>query len=172
MDARLHHVQGKAERVKLSELLALYQDFYHDRLRLMTDHQLSARGVGQYHFNNTYQYVIAREETHLQWVADAIIRLGGSLPDLRAAADPGPASEHELIETDLGSERTFVDRWQPRVQQVTNARDRKMLEIILGESLEHARLFSDAFAGRTDLLGRSTTDAGERGTVLADRWVE
>jgi len=172
MDARLHHVQGKAEHVKPPDMLALLQDFYHDRLRLMTDHQMSARGVGQYHFNNTYQYVIAREETHLQWVADAITRLGGSLPDLRAAADRGPASEHQLIEADLESERTFVDRWQPRVQQVTNARDRKMLEIILGESLEHAHLLAEALAGHTDLLGRSTTDAGQRGTVLADRWVE
>ena len=172
MDARLHHVQGKAERVKPSELLALLQNFSLERLRLMTEHQMSARRVGQYHFNNTYQYVIAREETQLQWVADAIVRLGGLVPDPGPVADRGPASEHQVIEADLELERTFVDRWQPRVQQVTNARDRKMLEIILGESLEHARLFAEAVAGHTDLLGRSKTDAGERGTVLADRWVE
>jgi bacterioferritin (cytochrome b1) len=172
MDARLHHVQGKTERVKPPELLALLQDFYDDRLRLMIDHQVSARRVGHYHFNNTYQYLIAREDTQLQWVADAITRLGGSLPDLRAAADRAPASEPQVIEADLDSERAFVTRWQPRVAQVTNARDQKMLEVILGESLEHARLLAGALAGRTDLLGRSTSDAGQRGTVLADRWVE
>jgi hypothetical protein len=55
---------------------------------------------------------------------------------------------------------------------MTNARDRKMLEVVLGESLEHSRLLADAKAGRTDLLGRSTSGAGERGTVIANRWVE
>lgn len=66
----------------------------------------------------------------------------------------------------------LVDRWQPRIQQVTNARDRKMLEVILGASLEHAHFFAEALAGDTELLGRSTTGAGQRGTVIADRWLE
>jgi hypothetical protein len=164
-------VQGKAEHVTAVERLALLHEFYRDRLRLAQDHLTSARHVGQYHFNNTYQYIIAREETHLQWVADAIIKLGGSLPEL-PPVEPGPVAEAEVIARDLEHLRSFVDRWRPRVAGMTNARDRKMLEVVLGESLEHSRFLADAKAGRTDLLGRSTSGAGERGTVIANRWVE
>lgn len=172
MDPRVHRLQGKAERVKPAELLALLQECYRDRLRLMTDHQASARQVGQYHLNNTYQYVIAREETHLRWVADAIARLRGRAPDAQPAEARAPSSEQQVIQADLEREHRFVDRWQPRIRQVTNARERRMLDVILGESLEHAHFFAEALAGDTELLGRSITGAGQRGTVIADRWLE
>ena len=168
----MHYLQGKAERVKPAGLFTLLQEFYRDRLRLMTNHEASARLVGQYRFNNTYQYIIAREETHLQWVADAIARLGGAVPDAELRAEGARFSEKQAIQADLETEHTFVDRWQPRVQQVTNARDRKMLEVILGESLEQARFFAEALAGDSELLGRSTADAGQRGTVISTRWIE
>jgi hypothetical protein len=164
-------VQGKAEHVTAAHRLRLLQDFYEDRQRLAQDHLTSARHVGHYEFNNSYQYIIAREETHLQWVADAIARLGGSLPPA-APVEPGPLSEAQAIGRDLERQRAFVDRWRPRVAGMTNARDRKMLEVILGEALEHAQLFADAQAGRKDLLGRTTTGAGERGAVLPIRWIE
>jgi bacterioferritin (cytochrome b1) len=164
-------VQGKAEHVTAADRLALLQEFYRDRLRLAQDHLASAQRVGQYHFNNTYQYIIAREETHLQWVADAIAKLGASPPEA-PPAEPGPATETDAIGQDLKRQRDFVERWRPRVTGMTNARDQKMLEVILGEALEHAQFLADAQAGRTDLLGRSATGAGERGTVLANRWIE
>ena len=154
-----------------ADRLALLHEFYRDRQRLAQDHVTSARHVGHYHFNNTYQYIIAREETHLQWVADAISKLGGSLPE-PPPAEPGPVVEAEVIARDLERQRSFVDRWRPRVAGMTNARNRKMLEVILGESLEHGRFLADAQAGRTDLLGRSTSGAGERGAVIANRWIE
>jgi rubrerythrin len=164
-------VQGKAEHVTAADRLALLQEFYRDRLQLTQDHLNSARSVGRYEFNNTYQYIIAREETHLQWVADAINKLGGALPDA-ATAEPGPVTQSEAIARDLQHQRTFVERWQPRIAEMTNARHRKMLEVILGESLEHAQLFADAQAGRTDLLGRGGAGAGQRGAVLGSRWIE
>ena len=154
-----------------ADRLALLQDFYRDRLRLAEDHLASARHVGQYHFNNTYQYIIAREETHLQWVADAITKLGASLPG-SPPAESGPVVEADVIGRDLERQRAFVERWRSRVAGMTNARDRRMLEVVLGEALEHGQLLADAQAGRTDLLGRSATGAGERGTVLANRWIE
>ncbi len=154
-----------------ADRLALFQEFYDDRLRLAQGHLTSARRVGQYHFNNTYQYIIAREETHLQWVADAIAKLGAS-PAEAAPAEPGPATEADTISRDLEHQRAFVERWRPRMAGMTNARHRRMLEVILGEALEHAHLLADAQAGRTDLLGPSATGAGERGTVLSSRWIE
>jgi hypothetical protein len=164
-------VQGKAEHVTAADRLALLQDFYRDRMRLAQDHLASARHVGQYQFNNCYQYIIAREETHLQWVADAIVKLDGSLPDA-SPPEPGPLTEPQVIERDLERQRAFVKLWRPRVAGMTNARDQKMLEVVLGEALEHAQLFAEAQAGRTDLLGPSSTGAGERGAVLSERWIE
>jgi bacterioferritin (cytochrome b1) len=157
--------------VRPGELLSLLQDLYGDRLRLVNGHQVSAGRIGQYEFNNTYQYVIAREETHLQWLAEAIVDLGGSVP-AEAAPEPSVGSEHDIIARDLEGERAFVERWRARVATLTNVRHRKMLELVLGESLEHARFFEEAVAGHKDLLGRSCTGAGQRGTVLATRWIE
>ena len=40
-----------------------------------------------------------------------------------------------------------------------------MLNVILGETLEHKRFFDLALAGRTDLLGRRADGAGTGGGV-------
>ena len=156
--------------MKPTELVRLLEDCFRERLQLMVDHQDSARRIGRYEFNNTYQNIIAREETHLEWLAEAIRRLGGSSPE-SAAARQGPAAERDAIEADRRREQEFVDRWRPRIAQLTHARHRKMLDVILGESLEHVRFLAEAVAGDTGLLGRGAPGAGERGSVLPDRWV-
>jgi hypothetical protein len=59
------------------------------------------------------------------------------------------------------------------VEAMSNARHRKMLNVILGEALEQKRFFEQALAGRHDLLGRRTEDVGPLvGKVLPTRWVE
>ena len=58
--------------MKPAELLALLQDCYRARVALILRHQAVARHVGHFDFNNTYQYVVAREETHLSWLRTAI----------------------------------------------------------------------------------------------------
>ena len=65
MDAGLHQLQGEAEGVTPTELLALLQECYTERLALVLRHEAVARRVGNLDFNNTYQYLINREETHL-----------------------------------------------------------------------------------------------------------
>ncbi len=47
-----------------------------------------------------------------------------------------------------------------------------MIELMLGEMLEQARLFHQAAAGRVDLLGRRTGGDRTPGVVLPTRWVE
>jgi hypothetical protein len=47
-----------------------------------------------------------------------------------------------------------------------------MLNVILGESLEHKRLFEQAAAGMEDLLGRRTGGVERVGGVLPTRWLE
>ena len=68
--------------------------------------------------------------------------------------------------------KAFVERWRPRVPTMTNARHRKMLELMLGEMLEQTRFFEQAAAGRDDLLGRRMPGASTGDGVLAVRWME
>jgi hypothetical protein len=159
--------------VKPAELLSLLQDCYRARLALMLRHQAVARHVGHYDFNNTYQYVVAREETQLSWLRAAIEELGGVVPDdAREPAIETPArGGFELIEQDAADAQAFVDGWRGRVEHVSNARHRGMLRVLLGETLEHKRFFEQAIAGQEDLLGRRVDGGARRGEVIGTRWV-
>jgi len=159
-------------------LLELLQQFYQDKLSELLRHQAGARLVGQYDANNTYQYIINREETQLSWVASAIVRLGGAVGSesggdgSRIAGDQNAAG-HAIFEEDARSAQAFVDRWRTRVDAMTNARQRGMLSVILGETLEQKRFFEQALAGNLDLLGRRGAQTGARvGQVLPERWIE
>ncbi len=56
---------------------------------------------------------------------------------------------------------------------MTNARQRGMLRVVLGETLEQKRFFEQARAGQTDLLGCRSQRVGPRiGSVLPTRWIE
>jgi hypothetical protein len=46
-----------------------------------------------------------------------------------------------------------------------------MLKVILGENLEHARLFEQAAAGRKDLIGTSLEINDHSGVVMPVRFV-
>ena len=163
--------------MKSTEQLALLQEFYRDRLALFHRHVEGAKRVADYEFNNTYQYVIGREEIHVQWVRDAVQDLGGTVPT--EVTDPlpfpdgqGRAAERAIFEDDAPAVKAFVDRWRPRLPTVTNARHRKMLELMLGEVIEQTRFFEQAMAGRDDLLGRRMPGASTGDGVLAVRWME
>jgi bacterioferritin (cytochrome b1) len=165
-------VQGKAELV--TDLLPLLQEFYRDKLAAVLRHIGGAKGISDYDANNTYQYIINREETQLSWVAQAIIELSGDVPTGGDDANrTAGADARQIIEQDLRDAQAFVERWRPRVTTMANARHRKMLEVILGETLEQKRFFEQALAGRHDLLGRRTDDVGLLvGKVLSTRWIE
>jgi hypothetical protein len=161
----------------VSELVTLLQEFYRDKLTMMLRHTAAARVVPQYDANNTYQYIINREETQLTWIAKAIEELGGSVQDGsdggRSIAGKGAQATHAAIEEDVRDAQAFVDRWRPRVDAMTHARHAKMLRVVLGEVLEAKRFFEQALAGRTDLLGRrADTLEPASGQVLPERWIE
>jgi hypothetical protein len=169
-------VQGKTEFV--TDLLPLLQEFYRDKLASLLRHLAGARLVGQYDFNNTYQYIINREEAQLSWVGKAIAELGGTVDDSaaepeRLAAGKPDAAARTVIEEDAREAQAFVERWRPRVEAMGNARQRGMLRVVLGETLEQKRFFDQALAGQVDLLGRRPDHVGVRvGTVLPTRWIE
>ncbi len=163
--------------MKPAELLELLREFYTEKLGLKRRHEEGARAVGTYQFNNTYQYIIAREESHLDWLRRAIGDLGGVPPD-QASVPPVPSTgksaerQSAILTDDARLMRDAVGRWRPRVEQVHDSRQKLMLRVILGEMLEQQRFFDQALAGRSDLLGRRTSPSEASGTVLPTRWVE
>ncbi len=167
----------------MSDLPALLTEFAAGRVALLERHEASARAVSHYDFNNTYQYVINREETHLSWLQNALAEYkavvppaGGSALAVPAAPKTGKKVEasafRSILDEDAGSLGAFVEKWRPRVDDVMHARHRNMLNVILGESLEHKRLFEQAAAGMEDLLGRRTGGVERVGGVLPTRWLE
>ena len=161
----------------MTALLQILQEFHREKLAMLLRHEAGARVVSQYDANNTYQYIINREEAQLSWLEKAIADLAGtvaSVPDAnRVIAGTGADAAHMVLREDASDAQAFVDRWRPRVEAMTNARHQGMLRVILGETLEHKRFFEQALAGRTDLLGRRAEQLGPaRGRVLATRWVE
>ena len=73
-----------------TELQQILTEFAADRVALLERHEAGARAVSHYDFNNTYQYVISREETHLAWLQTALAELGAALPPASADALPVP----------------------------------------------------------------------------------
>ena len=161
----------------MTDLSRLLQDFYRDKLTVYLRHQAGARLVTQYDANNTYQYIINRDDVQLTWVAKAIEELGGTVPDVgeqrRDAQGKAAAAARAVIDEDGRDAQAFVDRWRPRIELMANARHAKMLRVVLGEVLEQKRFFEQALAGRVDLLGRREVHLeAARGEVLPSRWIE
>jgi hypothetical protein len=175
-------MQGKTEGV-MSDLQKLLTEFAAGRVALVERHEASARAVSNYDFNNTYQYVINRGETHLSWLQNALAEYAAVLPAAGADALPAPPASkrggkvepggfRSILDDDANYLGSFVEKWRPRVDAVTHARHRTMLNVILGESIEHQRLFQQASAGLEDLLGRRTGGVPRVGAVLPTRWLE
>ncbi len=166
-----------------SDLPKLLSDCAAERVALIERHEASARAVSHYDFNNTYQYVINREETHLSWLQNALAEYKIAVPPAGAAALPAPVAPKTgktveasafrgILEEDARSLGAFVEKWRPRVEAMSHARHRNMLNVILGESMEHTRFFEQAAAGLEDLLGRRTGGVERVGAVLPTRWLE
>ena len=162
----------------MNGVAALLQEFYREKLADLLRHEAGARFVTQYDCNNTYQYIINREEAQISWIAKAIAELGGTVPADAPPADrrlsaKGADAGRGIMEEDARDAQAFVDRWRPRIDAMVNARHAKMLRVILGEVLEQRRFFEQALAGRKDLLGTRSPAAGELvGRVLSERWIE
>ena len=124
VDARLHHLQGKAELVTAGELLDFITAFYGDKLTLRNRHVAAARHVADYNFNNTYQYVINRDDMHVRWLQDAIVDLGGT-PEEQPR--PGPlAAGQARGSTALGHDRG--PRCRGKVRRALDAAGRRASE--------------------------------------------
>ena len=154
-----------------AELLTFLNDFYRDTLELFKARQTHAQSVAAYDANNGFQQILGRQEIHLQWVRDAIAALGGTAADSldQVSGKASRATARSIIDADAAAQTAFIDRWAPRMSAVTNARHRKMLELILGEMKEHLRFLQQGAESRADLLGRHSDGKVLRGTVMAAR---
>ena len=164
--------------MRTDELLAILRDFHRDKLTLRQRHVAVARQVSQYDANNTYQYVINREDVHLSWLESAIVELEGT-PDTVGEPPLTRLVWNEsilpLVAQDARDTDAFVKRWRARLDEVTHARHRNMMNVILGETLEQKRFFEQIAAGREDVLGRRANGPGSPGTgdgVMGVRWIE
>lgn len=160
-----------------TELQELIREFYLERLALLMQHESAARFVTDYDVNNAYQYVISREETHISWLQQALLAMGVQIPADPAVPDVRPTRKGndavlELSANDGRGNARFVAKWQGRIATITNARHKGMLDVILGEMLEHQRLFEQASEGRTDIIGTALPINARRGIVIDRRWIE
>ena len=151
----------------------LIRDMYLERVSLLMRHEDVAQLVTDYDINNAYQYIIAREQTHLSWLQHALLDLGAPLvndpsrgPALSAKGDAWKS----LAAEDARANAQFVEKWRPKIETVTNARHKGMLKVILGEMLEHKRLFDQAASGNRELIGKSLEINDHTGDVMANRW--
>ncbi len=164
--------------MRTDSLLATLRDFHRDKLTLRQRHAAVARMVPNYEANNTYQYVINREDVHLQWLEAAIAELDGTPDDVAEPPLPGLVWNENfrpMATDDARAAQAFVDTWRARLDDVTHARHRSMMSVILGETLEQKRFFDQISAGNADVLGRRANGAGSPGTgdgVLGVRWIE
>jgi hypothetical protein len=173
----VHRLQGEAEGVSVVTQLSLLQDVYREKLALFNRHVEGATRIANYESNNTYQYVIARDEQHVQWLRDAVVDLEGPIPtDIKGHPVPSigkePESERAIADDDAKLSQAYYERWKARLEDIRNARHKKMVELMLGEILEQRRFFEQAAEGRDDLLGRRMPGAGTGDGVMAVRWLE
>ncbi len=159
-----------------TDLQQLLREFYLHRLALLMQHEAVARLVSDYDVNNAYQYVINREETHVSWLQHALLDSGGQIPPdpplPSVTSGKGKDAWRDLTAEDARGLQQFVDQWRDRIVEVSNARHKGMLDVVLGEMLEHRRIFEQSAEGRTDIIGKAMAIHERRGTVMETRWVE
>jgi hypothetical protein len=154
-------------------LAELIRDVYLERVSLLMRHEDVARVITDYDINNAYQYIIAREQTHLSWLQHALLDLGAPLvgdPARGATLSAKGDAWKGFASEDAAANARFVEKWRDRIETVSNARHKGMLKIILGEMLEHKRLFDQAAAGNRDLIGKSLDINDHTGDVMTSRW--
>lgn len=156
-----------------SNLADLIRDFLIERTGLLMRHEDVARQIPDYDINNAYQYIVAREQTHLSWLQHALLDLAAPLPadPARQAVAAGKGDAWKALAADDARDNAkFVEKWRARVDGISHARHKGMLKIVLGEMLEHKRLFDQAAAGNKNLIGTSLAINDHSGVVMSDRW--
>ena len=130
-----------------------------------------------YDVNNTYQYIVAREETHVSWLQHALLDLGAQIP----AEPPRPA-----VAAGKG------DAWKGLAAEDARANQEFVDEVALQGGWRHARSATKGHAegaARRDARTQAVLRPGggrhapissgtalainqHSGSVIGTRWVE
>ena len=157
-------------------LYQLLTEFYLERLALLQRHERSAQVMSQYDINNAYQYVLAREETHVSWLQHALLDVQAPVPADPPAPGPFDAKRGsagaDVAREDARLNEQFIAKWRDRIEDVTHARHKGMLKVMLGEMAEQRRFFEQAASGNINLLGTHLAINAREGAVLPTRWQE
>jgi hypothetical protein len=86
--------------VTSGEMRELLRELHRTKHVMRHSHASAARYVTDYDFNNTYQYIIAREDMHLRWLVDAIVDLGGT-PDESPVPDVQPSGKGDEAQQEV-----------------------------------------------------------------------
>ena len=159
------------------DLLELLLEFFRDKLAERNRHVAGAELVQGYERNNTYQYIVNRDDTQLTWLRRALESLGaeapsGGEPPAIPREGKAEAAERAVIADDARRTQAFVEKWRARTATLPNARHRRMIEVVLGEAMEQKRFFDQMLEGREDVLGRRPKNFSTGGGVLSARWLE
>jgi hypothetical protein len=171
----VHQLQAEAELVNTADVAGVLGEFHREKLAIRERHVAVAQTVSHYDFNNTYQYIIARDDMHVAWLEAGLADLGGTPEIVAPVTLPARGKKDSflpLVAEDARQAQAFVDRWRSRVAEVTHARHRSLMQVILGECLEQKRFFDQMGAGREDLLGRRTGGETTGNGVLPVRWIQ
>ncbi len=158
----------KQKAVSDPTLAELIRDFYLERVSLLMRHE----DVGAARHRLRHQQ---RLPVHHRPRGDAPVvaaaraarpaaRRSSTTRPRTALAAPGKGDAWKsLAADDARANAQFVEKWRPKVEIVTNARHKGMLKVILGEMLEHKRLFDQAARRQHEpdrhVARRSTTTA-------------
>jgi len=87
---------------------------------------------------------IAREEMrHLDWLADAIVELGGDPTMARQPVDTSPGSPEEQMRKETGLEQVGIDQYRAHIEAIQDPKIRRLLARILHDERVHQRQFAD-----------------------------
>jgi len=110
---------------------------------------------------------IAREEMrHLDWLADAIIELGGEPTMERGPADFAQGSPKELLLKNVDLEQVAIDQYREHIEAIDDPHIRRLLARILHDELVHKDAFGD-LADEAEEEGRGS--AAPEGAEVPER---
>ena len=121
---------------------------------------------------------VAREEMrHLDWLAEAIVELGGDPTMERTPPDLTLADVETLMRKDVDLEQGAIDTYRAQIEMIDDPKIRRLLARILSDEVAHKGTFADLAdegremeeAGQEVMNEALLGDGGEDGEPVSDR---
>jgi bacterioferritin len=105
---------------------------------------------------------IARDEMrHFDWLADAIVELGGEPTLKRDPVDLSQAPAAEQLRKDVGLEETAIVQYRAHMEAITDPKIRRLLARIVEDELRHKEIFEGLVAEAQAAPEPAPTQAAE-----------